>query len=300
MHVPLAGAADVLMVLRVDAQRRGFPVAANNPAVVRGCLVAQRSDGRAHRPLLLCRACALSRACSQRCWWSGAALPSVSAWCPPPPHTRPSQSEPRARAHPRERTRTLAHQGILVSRLAQGCQPLKGPLAAGLRLQDCIRVTAPGGAPVELDVAAGKVRQGRHLAAAPRSVAGIMHTWRRRAPHRTHASTLAPRARACARTHRTCPQQNSCSAAQAPSWKRTTRGASTASCARTHASCGAAGARQRGAVCVRRPAACAALCCVVLHPRTCTPPPPRGLQQEGAWRPPAAHANCVACGAGAC
>lgn len=48
--------------------------------------------------------------------------------------------------------------GLLVSRLALECQPLQGPLAAGVRLQDCVRLSGPGGAPVELDMALGKVR----------------------------------------------------------------------------------------------------------------------------------------------
>jgi hypothetical protein len=45
----------------------------------------------------------------------------------------------------------------MVARLCPGCAPHKGPLATGVRLQDCIRLNAPGGAPVELDVALGKV-----------------------------------------------------------------------------------------------------------------------------------------------
>lgn len=46
----------------------------------------------------------------------------------------------------------------MVARLCPGCAPHKGPLATGLRIQDCLRLTAPGGAPLELDVALGKVR----------------------------------------------------------------------------------------------------------------------------------------------
>lgn len=46
----------------------------------------------------------------------------------------------------------------MLARLCPGCAPHKGPLATGLRLQDCIRFHAPGGAPVELDTAIGKVR----------------------------------------------------------------------------------------------------------------------------------------------
>lgn len=73
-------APDMLVVLRMDSQRRGFPVAANNPSV-----------------------------------------------------------------------------GVMVARLAQECRPHRGPVATGLRLQDCIRLSGPGGAPVELDLALGKV-----------------------------------------------------------------------------------------------------------------------------------------------
>jgi hypothetical protein len=72
---------DMLMVLRLDSQRRGFPVGANNPSV-----------------------------------------------------------------------------GLMMARLAQECRPHRGPVATGVRLQDCVRVSGPGGAPVELDVALGKVR----------------------------------------------------------------------------------------------------------------------------------------------
>jgi hypothetical protein len=46
----------------------------------------------------------------------------------------------------------------MIARLCPGCAPHKGPLATGLRVQDCLRLTAPGGAPLELDVALGKVR----------------------------------------------------------------------------------------------------------------------------------------------
>lgn len=49
-------------------------------------------------------------------------------------------------------------QGVMLARLCPGCAPHKGPLASGLRLQDCIRLNAPGGAPVELDMSLGKVR----------------------------------------------------------------------------------------------------------------------------------------------
>jgi hypothetical protein len=72
---------DMLMVLRVDSQRRGFPIGANNPSV-----------------------------------------------------------------------------GLMMARLAQECRPHRGPVATGVRLQDCVRMSGPGGAPVELDVALGKVR----------------------------------------------------------------------------------------------------------------------------------------------
>lgn len=68
------------MVLRMDAQRRGFPLAQNNPAI-----------------------------------------------------------------------------GLMLSRLAQECRPLQGPLATGVRIQDCIRMMGPGGALMELDMALGKV-----------------------------------------------------------------------------------------------------------------------------------------------
>jgi hypothetical protein len=71
----------MLMVLRLDSQRRGFPVGANNPSV-----------------------------------------------------------------------------GLMMARLAQESRPHRGPVATGVRLQDCVRMTGPGGAPVELDVALGKVR----------------------------------------------------------------------------------------------------------------------------------------------
>lgn len=74
------GPPDLLMVLRADSQRRGFPLAQNNPSV-----------------------------------------------------------------------------GIMLARLAPDCRPLQGPLATGVRLQDCIRLSGPGGAPVELDMALGKV-----------------------------------------------------------------------------------------------------------------------------------------------
>lgn len=47
--------------------------------------------------------------------------------------------------------------GVMLARLAPDCMPLRGPLAAGVRLQDCLRLTGPGGAPVELDMALGKV-----------------------------------------------------------------------------------------------------------------------------------------------
>jgi len=33
----------------------------------------------------------------------------------------------------------------------------RGPLATGFRLQDCLRLSGPGGAPVELDMTLGKV-----------------------------------------------------------------------------------------------------------------------------------------------
>jgi hypothetical protein len=72
---------DMLMVLRVDSQRRGFPIGANNPSV-----------------------------------------------------------------------------GLMMARLAQECRPHRGPVATGVRLQDCVRMSGPGGAPVELDVALGKVK----------------------------------------------------------------------------------------------------------------------------------------------
>eukprot|EP00775_Hariotina_reticulata_P003525 gene3525-3794_t len=75
-----AGTPDMLVVLKMDSQRRGFPFAANNPAV-----------------------------------------------------------------------------GVLLARLAQECRLHRGPLATGLRLQDCVRLSGPGGAPVELDMAVGKL-----------------------------------------------------------------------------------------------------------------------------------------------
>ncbi|KAF6261120.1 hypothetical protein COO60DRAFT_810130 [Scenedesmus sp. NREL 46B-D3] len=71
---------DMLMVLRLDSQRRGFPVAANSPAL-----------------------------------------------------------------------------GLMLARLAHECRLHRGPVAAGVRLQDCVRVSGPGGAPVELDLALGKL-----------------------------------------------------------------------------------------------------------------------------------------------